>query len=201
MNLPFNVTGIILSGGKSIRMGQNKAFIKINGVPIIQRIHDLFRKLFKEIIIVTNDKDLFLNFDAKIYADIIPQKGALGGLYTGLFYSYFEYSFCVACDMPFLNESLITFLINKIEDGIDVIVPKTEDGFHPLHAVYSKKCVDPIKRIIDENRYKIIDLYPLVNVKIVNEKEFLFLDPKKESLININTPEELELINKKILNI
>lgn len=196
----YNVTGIILSGGKSIRMGQNKAFIKINGTPIIQRIHTLFKKLFKEIIIVTNEKELFSNFDAKIYSDIIPQKGALGGLYTGLFFSSFKHSFCVACDMPFLNESLITFLLNKIEDNLDVIVPQTEDGFHPLHAIYSKRCIKPIKKIIDENRYKIIELYPLVNVKIVNEKEFLSLDPKKESLININTPEELELIKLKKLN-
>ncbi len=197
----FHISGIILSGGKSKRMGQNKAFIKINGIPIIQRIYNLFKKLFEEIIIVTNEKELFLNFDAKIYSDIIPQKGALGGLYTGLFFSSFKYSFCVACDMPFLSESLITFLLNKIEDDLDVIVPQTEDGFHPLHAIYSKRCVEPIKKIIDENKYKIIDLYPLVNVKIVNEKEFLFLDPKKESLLNINTPEELELIKKRMINI
>lgn len=200
-NKNFHISGIILSGGKSKRMGQNKAFIKINGIPIIQRIYNLFKKLFEEIIIVTNEKELFLNFDAKIYSDIIPQKGALGGLYTGLFFSSFKYSFCVACDMPFLSESLITFLLNKIEDDLDVIVPQTEDGFHPLHAIYSKRCVEPIKKIIDENKYKIIDLYPLVNVKIVNEKEFLFLDPKKESLLNINTPEELELIKKRMINI
>jgi len=193
--VPYKISGIILSGGKSIRMGENKAFIKINGIPIIQRIYNLFRKLFEETIIVANEKELFHNFDAKIYSDIIPQKGALGGLYTGLFFSSFKYSFCVACDMPFLNESLIKFLIKNIGD-YDVIVPQTKDGFHPLHAIYSKKCLQPIKKIIDENKYKIIDLYPMVNVKIIDEKEFSFLDPKMESFININTPEELEKIKK-----
>ena len=86
-------------------MGENKALIEIEGTPIIHRIHSLFEKLFREIIIVTNQKDLFSNLDSKIYSDLIPNRGALGGLYTGLFFSSFPFSFCVACDMPFLNES------------------------------------------------------------------------------------------------
>lgn len=192
----FQITGIILSGGKSIRMGQDKAFIKINGITIIQRIYNVFKKLFEEIIIVTNDKAPFLGFDAKIFSDLIPKKGVLGGLYTGLFFSSFQYSFCVACDMPFLNELLIRFLIQNIEN-YDVIVPYTMDGFHPLHAIYSKNCLEPTKRIIHENKFKIIDLYPLVNVKIIDEKDFIFLDPMRESFININTPEELEEIRKR----
>ncbi len=81
-----NMTAIILAGGNSIRMGENKAFIKIDGVPIITRIHTLFKELFEEVIIVTNQKDLFENFGAGTYTDLIPDKGALGGLYTGLFF-------------------------------------------------------------------------------------------------------------------
>ena len=139
-------------------MGENKAFIKIDGVPIINRICDLFKELFQEVIIVTNQQDIFRDFGSKIYSDLIPDKGALGGLYTGLFFATFHYSFCVACDMPFIKKSLVQYLIKNIEDE-DVIIPRTKDGLQPLHAIYSKKCLDPIKTLIDEGKYKIIDIY------------------------------------------
>ena len=191
-----NLTGIILSGGKNIRMGKNKAFIEIGGTPIIQRIQTLFERLFDEIIIVTHQKELFSNLHANIYPDLIPNQGVLGGLYTGLFFSSFTFSFCVACDMPFLKDSVIKYLINNIENS-DVVVPKTKDGLHPLHAIYSKNCLEPIKKIINLKKYRIVDFYPMVKVKIIDEHEFFFLDPMRESFINVNTPEELVLIKKR----
>ena len=194
--MKHNLTGIILSGGKSIRMGENKAFIKIEGSPIIQRIQTLFERLFDEIIIVTHQKELFSNLDAKIYSDLIPHRGVLGGLYTGLFFSSFTFSFCVACDMPFLNESVIKYLMKNIENS-DIVVPKTRDGLHPLHAIYSKNCIDPIKKMIDQGKYRVVDFYPMVKVKTIDENEFVSLDPNRESFINVNTPEELVLINKR----
>jgi len=191
-----NLSGIILSGGKSIRMGENKAFIEIEGTPIIKRIQTLFERLFDEIIIVTHQKELFSNLDAKIYPDLIPDRGVLGGLYTGLFFSSFLFSFCVACDMPFLKETVIKYLIKNIGDS-DVVVPKTKYGFEPLHAIYSKNCLEPIKKIIELGKYKVVDFYPMVKVKIVDEHEFFSLDPMRESFINVNTPEELLIIKKR----
>lgn len=195
MEADIDISGIILSGGKSARMGENKAFIEIDGVPIIHRIYSLFKELFQEIIIVTNQKELFLNIKSKIYTDLLPNKGALGGLYTGLFFSNFSYSFCVACDMPFINKSLVKYLIKNIED-YNVIVPLTKDGLQPLHAIYSKNCLDAIKKTIENGKYKIIDFYSLVNVKILKEEDFGYLDPLRESFINVNTPEELFSIKK-----
>jgi molybdopterin-guanine dinucleotide biosynthesis protein A len=189
------MTGIILSGGKSRRMGENKAFIEIEGVPIIQRIYTLFKELFQEVIIVTNQVELFNNFDSKIYSDLLPNKGVLGGLYTGIFFSTFRYSFCVACDMPFIKQSLVQYLIKHIGDE-DVIVPRTKDGLQPLHAIYSKHCLDPIKIIIEQGKYKIIDFYHMVKVKIVEENDFVSLDPLRKSFINVNTPEELLSVTK-----
>jgi molybdenum cofactor guanylyltransferase len=186
----YKTTGIILSGGKSIRMGENKAFIEIDGVPIIRRIHNLFKELFQEIIIVTNQKELFSNFEAKIYSDIFPNKGVLGGLYTGIFFSTFNFSFCVACDMPFIKKSLVQYLLNHIKEE-DVIVPQTKDGLQPLHAIYSKNCLEPIKKVIEQGKYKITDIYDLVKVKIIQENEFISFDPMRKSFINVNTPVEL----------
>lgn len=189
------MTGVILAGGKSIRMGKNKAFIQVEGIPIIERIHNLFTELFQEVIIVTNEKDLFLNFNSKIYSDLIPDKGALGGLYTGIVWSSFYYSFCVACDMPFIKRSLVQYLIENVANE-DVIIPRTKDGLQPLHAIYSKNCIDPIRRSIEEGKSKIIDIYDEVNVKIVDERNFLSFDPGRESFINVNTPEELTLLRR-----
>ncbi len=181
-------------------MGQNKAFIKVEGVPIINRICALFKELFEEVIIVTNETELFKNLDLKIYADILPNKGALGGLYTGIYFSKFNYSFCVACDMPFINKSLVQYLAQNI-DGEDVIVPRTKDGLQPLHGLYSKNCLHPIKSVIDQGKYKIIDFYSKVKVRIVEENEFISLDPSKGSFINVNTPDELiTIVRDKNLN-
>jgi molybdopterin-guanine dinucleotide biosynthesis protein A len=190
-----NISGIILSGGKSSRMGENKAFIEIDGVPIIQRIHDLFKTLFSEILIVTNEVELFQDFGARIHRDLIPGQGALGGLYTGIYYASLPHAFCVACDMPFLKSSVIRCLMEKIKD-YDVVVPRTEDGLQPLHAIYSKNCLVPIRKIMEQKHFKIIDIYPMVKVNIVTEDEFRHLDPARESFLNVNTPEELGLIKR-----
>ncbi len=190
-----HLTGIILCGGKSTRMGQNKALISIEGTPIIQRIQTLFERLFEEIIIVTDQRHLFLNLDAKIYPDLIPDRGVLGGLYTGLFFSSFPFSFSVGCDMPFLKEPVIQFLLRNIKD-IDVVVPRTRDGLQPLHAVYSKTCLEPMKRLMESGNCRIADFYSMVKVKIVDERDFSSLDPTRESFINVNTPEDLLLIKK-----
>jgi molybdopterin-guanine dinucleotide biosynthesis protein A len=180
-------------------MGQNKAFIEIDGVPIITRIYSLFRQLFQEVIIVTNHADVFKSIGSKIIEDLIRDKGALGGLYTGIFYSSFQYCFSVACDMPFINKSLVGYLFENI-CGADAIVPQTKDGLQPLHAFYSKKCLEPIRKILEEGGYRIVDFYNMVNLRIVDEKDFLFLDPTRESFVNVNTPEELvSLTNRKKL--
>ena len=176
-------------------MGENKAFIEIEGVPIIRRVYNLFKELFQEVIIVTNQKELFLNFDSKIYSDLLPDKGALGGLYTGIFFSTFNYSFCVACDMPFIKKPVVQHLINHIR-GDDVIVPQTRDGLQPLHAIYSKNCLEPIKLTIEQGKYKILDFYEMVKVKIVQEDDFISLDPLRESFVNVNTPIELLSIRR-----
>ena len=196
----YALTGIILSGGKSARMGMDKAFIEIDGAPIIQRIYNIFEKLFNEIIIVTNQTESYSRFKAKIVNDLIINRGVLGGLYTGLFFSSNPYSFCVACDMPFLKESLIQFLIHQTR-GYDVIVPRTEDGLQPLHAIYSKSCLEPIKKMIGMGKYKIIDIYPLVKTKIIEESEFINSDINlnlvRESFVNINTPGELNFLKER----
>jgi molybdenum cofactor guanylyltransferase len=189
-NERLNISGIILAGGKSQRMGEDKALIRIAGKPIIETIADLFHKLFKETLVVADRKQSYLYLRLAVHQDISPDQGALGGLYTGLVRSSFLNSFVVACDMPCLNAGVINYLCREA-GGYDVVVPRTEDGYQPLHALYSKRCIEPIRNILSEKKTRIVDFYPLVRVRVVEAREFFSIDPQMQSFININTPEEL----------
>src|SRR5512136_2460327 len=116
-----SMTGVILSGGKSTRMGTNKAFLEIGGKRLIDRTMLVFRDMFPEIILVTNSPLDYLDQDCIIASDIFKNKGALGGIYTGLFYASYDHVFVSACDMPFLNRSFIEHLI-KCVDKYDIVV-------------------------------------------------------------------------------
>ena len=105
------MTGIILAGGKSSRMGTNKAFLTVGGERLIDRTVRIFKDIFHEVILVTNTPFDYLDQDCTIATDIIKGKGALGGIYTGLFFASHDHSFVSACDMPFLDKSFIKYMI------------------------------------------------------------------------------------------
>jgi molybdopterin-guanine dinucleotide biosynthesis protein A len=192
------MTGIILAGGKSQRMGKNKAFIDSGGVPLFERVYRIVREIFSEIIIVTNDVLPFEKYEAVLRKDIMLGKGALGGLFTGLFHSSNSYAFCFACDMPFLNPRLIKYM-REGSDKYDAIVPKTHDGLHPLHAIYSKICLNPIRQLLDRNDLKIVNFFDQVKVRYIEEMEIREFDPHMRSIINVNTEEEMEAVRNILL--
>lgn len=184
------MTGIILSGGKSVRMGFNKAFIDIGGKPIIHRIVGLFKELFDEIIIVANEPVEYEEIDVTIATDIFKEAGSLGGIYTGLFHASSEYSFVAACDMPFLNKEVISRMC-KTSTGENAIVPFIMGRYHPLHAIYSKKCLKPIAEMIKNRDLRITNLFQRIKTKRLEERDWLSGEPILLSLDNINTREDL----------
>jgi molybdopterin-guanine dinucleotide biosynthesis protein A len=189
------ITGIILAGGKNLRMGKNKAFLEINGRRIIDRTKDLFLELFDEVLVVTNSPLEYVDLNLRLVADLIPEKGSLGGIYTGLFHSSHACAFVAACDMPFLNRSLIQHLIQRAPN-FDIVIPKTDDGFQPLHAVYSQNCLPFMEELLRQNNLKIIDFFRRVEVCEVPMEEILPLDPDLRAFLNINTPEDFREIEK-----
>ena len=136
----MKTTGIILAGGKNLRMGQNKAFLEVQGQRIIDRTKSLFVDLFDEVLLVANSLPDYLDLNLRTVADLYREKGPLGGIFTGLFHASFPHAFVAACDMPFLNRALISHLVG-LSPGYDIVIPLTEDGLQPLHAVYSRKCL------------------------------------------------------------
>jgi len=187
------VTGIILSGGKNTRMGSNKALLTIDGERLIDRTVTLFKELFSEVIIVTNAPREYLDQDVAIATDVFKGKGALGGIYTGLFYATHEHVFAAACDMPFLQKPFMTFMMEQVGKN-DIVVPVEAEGYQPLHAIYSRRCMVPMKRLMDEDRLKVTGFYKGMKILTIPEETTRAFDPSGRMFLNINSPTDLEKI-------
>ncbi len=157
----------------------------------------LLQGIFGQVILVTNEPLKYSYLDLEIVLDLIPESGPLVGIYTGLFYSSHSYSFITACDMPFLNRKVIEYMLT-IKKNYDVVIPHLNDGYHPLHALYSKRCLKFIEELISEDNLKITDFFNRVKVREVPSDEIISLDPDLRSFLNINTPKDLEKIQERI---
>ncbi len=187
------MTAVILAGGKSNRMGSNKAFLKLNGKAFIEKQIDLLREMFDEIFISANTPSEYEYLNLPVFKDLYPEKGPLCGIYTSLINSSSFNTFMLACDMPFVESGLIKHLKGFTRE-YDVVVPKSERGLEPLHAFYSKNCIEPIKRELDSNNLRIISFFPHVNVKIVELDSLTASDSFKNSIKNLNTRNEYEVV-------
>lgn len=184
------MTGVILSGGRNSRMGENKAFIRIEGERLIDRTVRLFRAVFREVIIVTAGPLDYLDQETVIVTDILPERGALGGIYTGLFYAGEEQVFVAACDMPFLNLSFLEYMAS-LATGYDIVVPAPPDGLQPLHAVYSRRCLPAIRDLLERKRLKITGFYPGHKLRTISPEVLRSFDPEGRMFMNVNTPEDI----------
>ena len=183
------MNAVILVGGKSSRMGTNKAFLELKGKTFIELQIELLREMFDEIFISANTSSEYEYLNLPIFKDVYPGKGPLGGIYTSLINSSSLHTFMLACDMPFVGPELIKHLKDLTKE-YDVVIPKSEKGLEPLHAFYSKKCIDPIKKSLDENNLRIISFFPHVNVKVVELGSLASSARFKDSIKNLNTMDD-----------
>jgi molybdopterin-guanine dinucleotide biosynthesis protein A len=158
-NTILDVSFIILAGGKSKRLGRNKVVEKIGNQSLLERVLSTLSTFNREMIVVIAEDSSLPELTGypklKIVRDIYPGKGSLGGVYTGLVSSNSFYNVVVACDMPFLNLDLIRYMIS-IAESADAVIPKTLNNvLEPLHAIYSKKCIDFIESLLNQNRLSI----------------------------------------------
>jgi molybdopterin-guanine dinucleotide biosynthesis protein A len=191
--LVLHMTGIILSGGKNTRMGYNKAFLRVDGERLIDRSVRIYRGIFSEIILVTNEPGLYLDRNVTIVKDLMAHKGPLMGIYTGLFYASSSHIFLAACDMPSLNSEFIKYMIAHTGDA-DIVVPASAGGLEPLHAVYSKKCMGPIRRLLDAGRLKVTGFYKEMKQKVIGEEVQKLFNSDGRMFANINTPQEYNVL-------
>ncbi len=186
-----SVSGILLAGGQSRRMGGvNKALLEIGGSRIIERTASALCHAFQEVLVITNSPDDFQFLGLPMFRDVVPGRGSLGGLYTGLRACKGDYGFLAACDMPFLSVAVIRHIANSV-DGFDVVVPRISGMLEPLHAAYSRECLPYIEELLQHESLKILNLYDKVKVREVPEEDLLALDPELRFIVNVNTPEDL----------
>jgi len=181
----------ILSGGNNRRMLHDKAFLQIGQKTIIEREIEVLSTLFSRIVVVTNAPENHAHLAAELVPDLVPGKGPLGGIYSGLIASKDEYSFVVGCDLPFLNAGLISYMI-EARNGYDAVVPKLSGFVEPLHAVYSRHCLMPIKRQLNRNQLKIQSFFHEAKVRYIRESDIKRYDPKGIAFLNVNTEDDLK---------
>jgi len=190
----LDISCIVLAGGKGLRLGRDKFLEVIGDSNLLQRVLSQLSSLNKDIIIVTATDKTFSQLlsypGVRIVTDTYPGKGVLGGIYTGLAVSNTFYNLVVAGDMPFLNQALLRYMI-QISSGFDLVVPRVGKLTEPLHAVYSKSCLAPIERLLNQGELKVRALFDLVKVRYVEAEEIDIYDPKHLSFFNVNTEADL----------
>ena len=185
-------TGVILAGGLNKRFnGQNKAFIRIGGKRIVDRLLDVYVQLFDQIVVVTNDPAAYMDVDALIVTDHYSVRSSLNGLHAGLFAAAHEHAFFAACDTPFIKGELIQRLLDSVTRKADIIIPSTSAGYEPMFAVYKKTCLPAMVWQLERDLLKIQGLFRKVRVKTVDEADLREVDPELVSFFNVNTPADL----------
>lgn len=180
-----DVTGVILAGGRSSRMGRDKATLEVGGMTLFERTLEILRTFFPAVLIAGDRPDL-ARPQVPCYPDRYPGS-ALGGLYTGLLEAATDWIFVAPCDMPNVDPAIVRLLLER-RAGHDVVLPRTASGLEPLFALYRKSCLDPMRAMLEAGEYRIYDFYGQVRVRYVDEME---LPPGwRRGLLNINTPDE-----------
>jgi molybdopterin-guanine dinucleotide biosynthesis protein A len=188
-------TAIVLAGGQGVRFGRNKVWEVVGGKRLIERVIERLAPLSSEILVVTSERQVASfqdnSLEARVVVDLLPGRGPLGGIYTGLAFSKSLYNLVVASDMPFLNRELLAHMLAEAE-GYDMLAPRSDDFVEPLHAVYARGCKAIMEPLIEENRFTIRNLMRAVRVRYLESVELDRFDPQRLSFFNIDTPQDME---------
>ena len=188
------VTGVLLAGGKSRRMGEDKRYLIVGEQTLLERGLAVLRSTFQEVLVVIAQDSLPLNIDARVVRDLVADCGSLGGVYTGLMQATTPYIFVAACDMPFLNQAVITQFIHR-RTTADIVMAQLAARLHPMHAVYGKECLSAMEQMMMARQLKIQDLVSHTSLRVhyVTETDLFTIDPSGRSFHNVNTPADLEV--------
>ena len=209
-----DAAAVILSGGKSSRMGSPKALLLFDGEPLVVHVTRTLSHLFPEVVVVAAPGDQFVELSSLLRSqsneldqvnkpkklnepkvtlirDEVPHQGPVGGIYYGLRVAGGEFCFVTSCDVPFLNAALISYLLSQISD-YDVVVPYWQERFQPLCAVYRKSVAPLLKEQLDRGELRPIFLYEKVRTRKITEEEVRRFDPKGLSFFNMNSPEDYQ---------
>jgi molybdopterin-guanine dinucleotide biosynthesis protein A len=188
----MKVTGVIQAGGRSTRMGgRPKALMELEGCRIIERVLAALTTVVDDVLLVTNTPELYAFLELPMVADVYPDCGSLGGIYSGLKAASGEAAFTVACDMPFLHPDVVRLVVARASQG-DVVIPRVGPQLETMHAAYAKACLPHIEARLLAGQLKIVEFFERVRVVEIAEADVArFRDPRI-AFMNVNTPDELE---------
>jgi molybdopterin-guanine dinucleotide biosynthesis protein A len=185
---------VIQAGGESQRMGANKALLPFLGVPLIERVIERVQPIADELLITTNHPGGFEYLRLPLIPDETPGQGALMGLYSALRAVSLPYVAVIACDMPFVNPELVAYQFDcLVNEDVDLVIPKTEQGYEPFHAVYRREtCLPAVSEALRSGKKRMISWYDQVRVRELTQTELRLFDPHGRAFLNVNTPDEFQ---------
>ena len=171
-----NISGFVLAGGKSSRMGTDKALLMFQGEPLLQRMKNLIEPICDQVFISSGNPE-YSNFDAPLIPDIFSGCGPIAGLYSSLEYSSTDWNLFVSVDVPFVNEELIRLLIANAF-GCDCVIPQHESGVEPLVAMYNRSCLPVLEEMIKTGNFKLQNLISILDAKYLNCNDLIQKYPR-----------------------
>ena len=185
------VTGVILAGGKSSRLGRDKAFLDFDGAPLISRVYNSVSGLFGEVIVVAPDSSAFPFLPVRVVGDTFTGKGPLAGVQAGLaaLAPGSDAAFLLACDLPFVSPGLIRHLVG-MRDGHQAVVPKKGTFAEPLHALYDRRCLPAVEAELAGDSPRVSSFFSRVEVRYAGPEEVEPFGAWERLFLNINTPED-----------
>ena len=170
---------------------KDSVFLTVGGTPVIDHLMAALRPLFDDIVLVAGDPTQYLSWDLHIVTDIFPHRNILSGIHTGLFYAAYPHAFFAACDAPFLQAGVVHTLLDALESSDDVVIPETAAGLEPLCAIYSKRCLPSVEKLLDQQIADVRSFFPSVRVKKVEESPLRSADPDLISFFRIKSYQDV----------
>ena len=197
------MTVVIQAGGESRRMGQDKGLVRLAGQSLVARAIQRLSPIADEVLVTTNRPPAYEFLGVPLFPDLIPGRGALGGLYTALSAASQPLVAVVACDMPFVNSALLEAERQALLAAqVDIVIPHTGEGLEPFHAIYRREtCLPPIRQAIETDKWRVDSWFSQVKVELFRQEDILRYDPQMLSFWNINTPEDLQKAERQLAGV
>jgi molybdopterin-guanine dinucleotide biosynthesis protein A len=195
-----DLTGFVLAGGASRRMGCPKPSLQLDGESILERQIRLLRLVARRVTVVGGQPGYLQELDVPCVPDAVTGRGPLGGIYTALLHSRTEFSLVLGCDLPFVNRNLLACLMHRAKaEGSDVAVPRSPDGrLQPLCAVYRRRALYAVRTRLALGQNKLSGFFPMVRCTVIPWRELADAGVRAPMFVNMNTPEEYEYVRIRV---
>ncbi len=185
----LKTSGIILSGGKSARMGSNKSLLTVKGKPVIQHIAEEMQSCNKKVAVIANNPDIYRFLGVRVISDRYSGKGPLAGIETALYHTNADAVMLAACDMPFINRDVYRYLLRNL-NGFDAVVPVFGNYTHPLSGIYKKHILETITDQINKNNLQVKSVFEYIRVNYIYDFANLNKKTLQMHFFNMNTPDQ-----------